>query len=87
MNRIKFEDFFLLLNEWKDIVDEAGKDLSVRDNTKAKVDMIIRELKKPIDKRDGKSVEDLINELKKEKSIGKYVEASSDIIIELCNTR
>ena len=84
MNRIKFDDFFLLLNEWKEIVDGAGTDLSVRDNTKSKIDIIIAELRKPKEERDVFAVELVMDDLKKAKGIGKYVESSSEIIIELC---
>ena len=84
MNKIKFEDFFLLLNEWKDIVDGTGSDLSVRENAKLKIDKIIDELKKPQAERNVPAVELAIEELKNEKGIKKYVESSSKIIIELC---
>jgi len=86
MNHSKHEDFFLLLNEWKDIVDGASTDFTTRELTKSKIDLIIAELKKPKTHRDISIVEHNINELKKEKGIRKYVESSSNIIIELCNS-
>lgn len=85
MNHIKHEDFFLLLNEWKEIVDGASTNLTEREMAKSRIDIIILELKKPKEERNLNIVESSINELKKERGIRKYVESSSEIIIELCN--
>jgi hypothetical protein len=45
MSKIKFEEFFLLLNEWKDIVDGNGTDHSAKENTKLKIEKLLKSLR------------------------------------------
>ncbi len=85
MNQIVFKDFFILLEEWKALIDDAYSDYSLRENAKSKIDKIISELHKPIAERDTFGIELLIDDLKEEKCIGKYVKSSSHVLLELCN--
>lgn len=87
MTKVSFNDYYRLLEEWKEVVKLANSNLSVREDANSKIDTIIAELKKPFEERNSSTVLNLLNELKKIKGLEKYASESFHTIMAICYTK
>jgi hypothetical protein len=79
-----FEDFFIRLDEWKEIIDNLHFEENVKSSVKYKIDQIRSELKKPLADRNCNKILKLSGELKLVIGLGKYVKQSQTILEKIC---
>jgi hypothetical protein len=85
MMKMNHNDIINLLTEWKEIVDVAHSEHTIRDEAKSKIDEIIEEFRKPLNLCNRKKVENLMNDLQKVSGISQYVKNAMQLVLEACD--
>jgi hypothetical protein len=80
----KKNEIFLLLIEWKKIVDDANTNQQAREKANSGIDKIIEELQKPLDSRDCPGVMLIMYDLQSVKGISKFVKNTMITMEEIC---
>ena len=82
----RFKEIFLLLEEWKDIVDKSTTDLMFKKSVAMNINALIEELHKPARERSWDAVKLLLLALHQVAAIQRYVSNSMVTIEGICQS-